>query len=173
MQSTILQSLIALTRVPDSDTVDWLEDAEQSVRFLRTTCENSDEIFLYASGPHFYVQSVLVPRVAVDPPDHDDLDRAQILITDTWCIQRAYGGGEGHRVYLERPLSSPGCRTLVGGEKLVFLRNFEGVKAYQSVLEVNQKLVHAHELYYMEERSAFCRLDSRGDIEDIINVLDD
>ena len=173
MKSTIFQSLIALARVPDNDTVNWLEDAEQSVRFLKETCENNDEIFLYASGPHFYVQSVLVPRGAVDPPDHNDLAGAHIMITDTWCIQRAYGGGEGHRVYLEPPLSFPGCRTPVGGEKLVFLRSFEGVKTYQSVLEVSQKLVHAHGLYYMDERSAFCRLDSRGDVEDIISVFDD
>ena len=173
MKSTIFQSLSALSRVPDSDTEDWLEDAEQSVRFLRQTCESNDEIFLYASGPHSYVHSVLVPRAAVDPPDHNDLAGAHIMIDDTWCIQRAYGGGEGHRVYLEPPLSFPGCRTLIGGEKLVFLRSFEGVKAYRSVLEVSQKLVHSHGLYYMDERSAFCRLDSRGDIEDIISVFDD
>ena len=173
MNSTILQSLIALTRLPDTDTEDWLEDAEQSVWFLRQTCESNDEIFLYASGPHFYTQSVLVPRAAVDPPDHNDLEGAHIMITDTWCIQRAYGGGQGHRVYLESPLSFPGCRTLIGGEKLVFLRSFEGVKAHRPGLEVSQKLVHSLGLYYMDERSAFCRLDSYGDIEDIINVFDD
>ena len=80
MKSTIFQSLLALARVPGTDTEDWLEDAEQSVQFLRQTCENNDEIFLYASGPHFYMQSVLVPRAAVDPPDHNDLAGAHIMI---------------------------------------------------------------------------------------------
>ena len=172
MKSTILQSLTALARVPDTDTGEWLEDAEQGVQFLRQTYENSDEIFLYGSGPHFCVQSVLVPRASVDPPDHNDLSGAHMMITDTWCIQRAYGGGKGHRVYLEPPLSFPGCRTLVGGEKLVFLRSFEGVKSYRPKLEVSQKLVHSHGLYYMDERNAFCRLDSRGNIEEVITVFD-
>ena len=116
MNSSILQSLTNLARVPDTDPGNWLENAEQSVRFLTQICEKNEEIFLYASGPHFYVHSVLVPRAAVDPPDHDDLARAHIMITDTWCIQRSYGGGRGHRVYLDPPLSFPGCRTLVGGE---------------------------------------------------------
>jgi len=35
MKSTILQSLIALARAPDTETREWLEDAEQSVWFLR------------------------------------------------------------------------------------------------------------------------------------------
>ena len=95
------------------------------------------------------------------------------MITDTWCIQRSYGGGRGHRVYLEPPLSFPGCQTLVGGEKLIFLRSFEGVKAHQTTIEISQKLVHALELYYMDERRAYCRLDNHGDIEDVITEYDD
>ena len=173
MQSTTVQSLIDLARVPATESEHWLEDAEQSVRYLTETCERNDEIFLYASGPHFYVHSVLVPRAAVDPPDHDDLAGANIMVTDTWCIQRAYSGGEGRRVYLEPPLSGPDCRTLVGGEKLIFLRSFDGVKTYRSVIEISQRLVHALGLYYLDERRAYCRLDSRGDIEDVITELDD
>ena len=111
MNSSILQSLTNLAGVPDTDPGNWLKNAEQSVRFLTQICEKNEEIFLYASGPHFYVHSVLVPRAAVDPPDHAELARAHIMITDTWCIQRSYGGGRGHRVYLEPPLSFPGCRT--------------------------------------------------------------
>ncbi len=173
MNSTILQSLIDLARAPTTDTEHWLGNAEQSVRFLTKTCEKNDEIFLYASGPHFYVHSVLVPRAAVDPPDHDDLAGAHLMIDDTWCIQRTFGGGKGHRVHLESPLSYPGCQTLVGGEKLVFWRNFESVKSYQSTIEISQKLLHSLGLYYMDERRAYCRLNSRGDFEDVISEFDD
>ena len=173
MNPNILQSLTNLARVPDTDPGKWLENAEQSVRFLMQSCEKNKEIILYASGPHLYMHSVLVPRAAVDPPDHDDLVHAHLMTTDTWCIQRSYGGGKGHRVYLEPPLSFPGCQTLAGGEKLIFLRNFEGVKAYQSIIELSQKLVHTLGLYYMDERRAYCRLDNRGDIEDVITEYDD
>lgn len=99
----LLQSLISLARVPDTDRGPWLEGADQGVRFLTENRKKDKEIVLYASGPHLLVHSVLVPRAAVDPPDHDDLAQAYIMREDTWCIQRSYGGGEGHRVYLEPP----------------------------------------------------------------------
>ena len=173
MNSSILQSLTNLARVPDTDPGNWLENAEQSVQYLTQICEKNKEIVLYGSGPHLYVNSALVPRADVDPPDHEDLARAHIETTDTWYIQRSYGGGGVHRVYLEPPLSSAGCKTLVGGEKLVFLRSFEGVNTYQPTIEISQKLVHALGLYYMDERSAYCRLDDHGDIEDVISEFVD
>ena len=173
MHSTILQSLIDLARMPDTDGGNWLENAEQSVRFLTRSCKANEEIVLYASGPHLLVHAVLVPRAAVDPPDHDDIARVQISADETWCIQQSYGGGQGHRVYLEPPLRYLGSRKLVGGEKLIFLRRFEGVKAYCPIIEISQKLVHALGLYYMDERRAYCRLDNHGDLENVITIFDD
>ena len=61
----------------------------------------------------------------------------------------------------------------MGGEKLIFLRSFEGVKTYCPIIEISQKLVHALALYYMDERRAYCRLDNRGDLENVITVFDD
>ncbi len=173
MNSATLQSFLSLAHVPDTDPKNWLENAEQSVRLLTQICEENKEILLYASGPHLYVHSVLVPRAAVDPPDHDDLSGADLRISDAWCIQRAYGGGEGHQVYLEPPLSFPDCKALADGEKLIYLRSFEGVKEHRSTIDISQKLVHALDLYYMDEKHAYCRLDNHGDIEGIISVYDD
>ncbi len=119
------------------------------------------------------IHSVLTPNELLDPPDHADLDRAYIMPDDSWIIQRAYGGGEGHRVYLQPPLDHPGCQSLVGSEKLVFVRSFEGVKDYEPTIEISQKLVHALGLYFMDERNAYCRLNDRGDIEAIISIYRD
>ncbi len=173
MKSAILQSFLNLASLPDTDLQDWLENADQSVQLLKQICERNEEIILYASGPHLYVHSVLVPRTAVDPPDHDDLSGADLMLSDTWCIQKAYGGGEGHRIYLEPPLCDPRCKTLTGAEKLIYLRSFEGVKECRSTIEISQKLVHALDLYYMDERHAYCRLGDHGDIEAVISVYDD
>ena len=62
---------------------------------------------------------------------------------------------------------------MAGGEQLIYLRSFEGVKEYQSTIEISQKLVHALDLYYMDEKHAYCRLGNHGDIEDVISVYDD
>ena len=93
MNSATLQSFFNLAHVPDTDPKSWLENAEQSVRLLTQICEENEEILLYASGPHLYVHSVLVPRAAVDPPDHDDLSGADLMISDTWCIQKSIRDG--------------------------------------------------------------------------------
>ncbi len=88
---------------------------------------------------------------------------------EDWAIQKCYGGGEGHRVYLEPPLGSG--KSLAGGEKLVYQRSFDGVDKGERAMELSQKLVHALDLHFVAERNAYCRLDSRGDIEDVIRII--
>ncbi|MDP1903118.1 MAG: hypothetical protein Q8M09_02540, partial [Pseudomonadota bacterium] len=72
-------------------------------------------------------------------------------------------------MYLEAPLSSSG-KSFQRGEKLIFRRSFTGVTEGSSMIELSQKLVHSLDLHYMPERTAYCRLDSKGDIEDVINL---
>ena len=172
MPQDILNKLLLIARIPDSDRGDWLESAEQSVDLLKGN-RTAEEVVIYATGPHMLIHSVLTPDEVLDPPDHSDLDRAHIMSDDSWIIQRAYGGGEGHRVYLEPPLDHPGCKSLIGSEKLVFVRSFEGVKDYEPAIELSQKLVHALGLHFMDERHAYCRLNDRGDVEAIIKVYHD
>jgi hypothetical protein len=169
MRSKILDQLIPLSKEPNSSQGDWLEGATDSVSILQDNLA-SDEILLYASGPHLLVHSVLTPNEVIEVPDHDDLDRAFVMTDNSWCIQKVYGGGEEHRIYLEPPMMSPGCKTLVGSEKLIFIRSFHGIKEYDPPIEINQKLVHALDLHYMDERNAYCRLTDQGDIENVITV---
>jgi hypothetical protein len=42
---------------------------------------------------------------------------------------------------------------------------------YDSPVELSQKLVHSLGLHFMSERSAYCRLNSEGDLEEIIQIL--
>lgn len=84
-----------------------------------------------------------------------------------WCIQRAWGGGQGHRMYLEPPLDFPEGHPLHGAEPLVFRRSFEGMSNYDPPIELNQKLVHSLGLHFIPERNAYCRLDTEGDLEEV------
>ncbi|WP_448121526.1 hypothetical protein [Xanthomonas arboricola] len=163
------QSLRSLMWPPADDPAAWLLGAETAVDFLRDNATR-DELVLYASGGAVLLHGVLAPIAQVSPPDQGDLLRAYVMPDDAWRIQKVWGGGEGHRVYLEPPLSSPGCNSLVGGEKLIYRRSFDGVAKAPSPVELSQKLVHSLGLYWVDERSAYCRLDQRGDIEDVIRV---
>lgn len=159
-----------IARVPGSGKSEWLLRAEDSVAFLKGSVQR-DEILLYAISSAVLIQGVLAPAKQVTPADQADLLNAHLMPDRSWCIERAWGGGEGHRIYLEPPLSHPGCKSLIGGEQLIFRRPFIGVLDGPAPVELSQKLVHSLELYWVEERSAYCRLDKRGDIEDVIRVI--
>jgi len=159
-----------INEIPKEDSQSWLVNAEDSIAYLKLSAE-SDDIVIYASGSSVLVHGVLAPTANLTPPDGDDLQNANIpMPDDSWCIQRVWGGGMGHRMYLEAPLSSS-SKSFQGGEKLIFRRSFNGVHEGSSMIELSQKLIHSLDLHYMPERSAYCRLDSRGDIEDVIKVV--
>lgn len=164
-----IATLKALAQAPVDKAARWLVGAEESVEFLKENAQ-SEEIVIYASGPAILIHGVLAPAKQVTPADQQDLMRGFVQIDESWIIQKSYGGGEGHKVYLERPLRHAG-RSLSGGEKLIFRRSFEGVHKGESPVELNQKLVHVLNLHFVPERNAYSRLDERGDIEDVIRVL--
>lgn len=165
-----LAELKALTEIPKADSVSWLINAEGSVDYLKVNSTN-DEIVVYASGSSVLIHGVLALKDKVTPADGADLQENNIpMPDDSWRIQQAWGGGEGHRMYLEAPLSSSG-KSFQGGEKIIFRRNFTGVTDGSSPIELSQKLVHSLDLHYLPERRSYCRLDSKGDIEDVIKVI--
>lgn len=177
MNTDILKTLIDLGRLPDNSREDWLGDAKQGVQFLAQKRGNETHAILYANGPHLYTRSILVPCASVESPDQNMLLKACLSYTDpydSWSIEHSYslGDDEEHWVSLAPPLSRSECQTL-GGEHVVFLRHFDGIKKYDTTIEVCQKLVHSLGLYYMDERQAYCRLNKHGDIESVIKVHDD
>lgn len=164
-----MATLKALAQPPIDKAADWLVGAEDSVTFLKANAQ-SEEIVIYASGPAVLIHGVLAPAEQVTPADQEDLMHCFVETDESWVIQKSYGGGEGHKVYLEPPLRQGG-KSLSGGEKLIFRRSFHGVQKGESPVELSQKLVHSLGLHFVSERNAYCRLDDRGDIEDVIRIL--
>ncbi len=170
MNIFILDQLKKLSQIPDIESHQWLETANQSVQFLRETCEKYNEIFLYANPEHFYVHSILVPRTTVNPPDHDAIENEHISPENTWYFSSTNSRGERTGVQLENPLGFVKSEPINMGEKLVFRRTFDGFNFKPpTIIEVSQKLVHALGLFYVEEQHAYCRLDCRGDIQKVIS----
>ena len=163
-----ISALQGISQVPSDGGAEWLVGAEDSVAFLKANAQ-SEEMVIYAIGPAMLIHAVLAPLQQVTPADQDDLLHCFVQTDESWVIQKSYGGGEGHRVYLEAPLRSG--KSLAGGEKLIFRRSFDGVQKGESPIELSQKLVHALGLHFVPERNAYCRLDQRGDIEDVIRII--
>jgi hypothetical protein len=161
----------ALSPAPEQITVDWLVAAESATEFLKANAIG-EEILIYGQNSSALIHGVLAPIEKVTPPDADDLQNRNIPMgDDAWAVQRAWGGGEGRRIYLEPPLASSGSASFRGGEKLIFRRSFTGVDKASRPIELSQKLIHSLDLYFVAERNAYCRLDPRGDIDDVIRVI--
>ena len=164
-----LKKLIAVS-VPPEEPKDWLMEAEAGVDYLVEQTRNSETI-LYAALQCTLIQALLAPRENVSPVDQADFSSAQFMLDATWSITHVTGGGKPDRVYLSSPLDHPGCKSLEGGESLIFRRFFHGVDKGAARIEVSQKLIHALDLYWLDEESAFCRLDEHGDVEPVIRVI--
>jgi hypothetical protein len=166
-----LKRFTNISVLPQDGGAEWLCKAEDSVDFLKANAR-SDEIAIYAIGPAVLIHGVLAPAANVSPPNAKEL-MADFPQTDGgWRIQRSYGGGHGHQVYLEPPLSSFRGASWDGGEQLVFRRTFHGVQDGPTPVELSQKLVHSLDLHFVPERNAYCRLDRNGDIEDVIRIIE-
>lgn len=171
MKRLKLSELEAISECPSTGAAEWFLGAKDSVSFLKAN-SNNDEIIIYASGRSVLIHGVLVPTANVSPPDKNDLQYGDFpALDDSWAIQRVWGGGEGHRMYLEPPLNSSGSKSFKDGEKLIYRRSFNGVQQDPTPFELSQKLVHSLGLYFVPERKAYCRLDALGDIEDVIKVI--
>lgn len=162
------EALKKLSVIPDADRASWLFSAKESIPFLKTNA-SSDHIAIYASMPCSWMMAALAPNANLTPIDREDLTQARIELDDTWVVQRSLGGGDGHRVYLEPPLAF-GSNSLEGGEMLLFRRTFHGMDGREP-FELSQKLVHALGVFFVDHRSAYCRLDENGDLEDVINII--
>jgi hypothetical protein len=165
----IMQRLAEISRLPASDVSDWLSSAELAVEFLKENAQ-SEKVVIFASMGCTLIHSVLAPLANLNPPDQAELAHDFVQLDDTWAIQHVSGGGEPDRVYLAPPLDDQG-KTLKGGEKLLFKRSFVGTS--ESHIELSQKLVHALNVHFVQERSAYCRLDENGDLLDVINMVEE
>jgi hypothetical protein len=149
---------------------EWLQNAERDGREL-LTLQGSDLTVLYASFRHLLIVPVFVPEADLKNGNKDDLYNARVQSDDAWCIQRAWGGGEGHRIYLEPPLQFGSGHPLKDAEPIVFRRSFEGMPNFETPIEVSQKLVHSLGLHFIQGRNAFCRLNDDGNVEEVVYVF--
>jgi hypothetical protein len=155
---------------PEGASKEWLVGAERDgVRLL--TQEVREHVILYASFQSLLIISVFGRSSNLVNPDKDELSNSSFHTDEAWCIQKAWGGGQGHQMYLEPPLDFPEGHPLHGAEPIVFRRHFDGMSNYDAPTEVSQKLVHSLGLHFIAERSAYCRLNSEGDLEEVIQVF--
>lgn len=151
---------------------EWLENAVDSVEFIRYNYDKDEDIIVFATNNHFFVHAVLVPLENVVNPDHDDLKKFDIWPNSCWGVCEYPTDGKSS-IELRDPFHDTDCSTLRGGEKLTFARDFHGTRKNKLMLEVNQKFFQSLDLYYISEKKAYCTIDDVGEINEIICIYSD
>jgi hypothetical protein len=156
------------TMPPEGDEfVKWIA-LDDVPKFLRADLTMED-FALYSSVGDVFMHAVLVPAALVSEPDYKDLMEWNFNPHHSgWGLCYAFNPP---RVWLEGPLSSCGSKTIEAAEQLVFVRTFEDYEPKGSYVEIVQRLLHVFDLHFLEERDAYCRLDRRGDLEDVISII--
>ena len=146
----------------------WLPAAESSIEFIKQNVLD-EWVVIYAGLSHALVHAVLAQRKGLNEPSWADFDDGCFRADRSYRIEFAMGGGRPDRVYLASAFGNDN-RMLKGGEKLVFIRSWAGSEKIS--IEISQKMVHALDIHYVEERSAYCRIDALGDIQEVVKIVE-
>lgn len=160
-----IRPLLALS-ADQTDPDAWLIGAESAVDFIQQTL-TSDHVVAYASLPHVLIHTVLAPRNQLEHADLQRLDNDFVRVDQSWLIEHSTIGSD-HRVSLSHPFDHDPL--LQGGQTLLVRRQWAGSDSITT--EISQRLVHALDLHYVDERRAYCRLDAHGDFDDVIKIVD-
>lgn len=165
----ILDDLITTSCAPTSaeEFSDWLL-FKDAFDFIKANLKH-DEFIVYAGLTHTFLHAITVPQSLLNPPDIDDLMQWNCNASSGWGISHTFS--DPPQVWIAPPLEHTGSKTLDQGEQLVFARFFEGRLGKKSYFEVLQKFTHIFDLHFIEERSAYCRIEELGDIEDVIRII--
>lgn len=168
----LIKRLVDIDRCPDEsaefDT--WLQ-ARPHLDFLNRNAME-DDVLVNANGEFSFVNSVVVPNARLTPLDEDDLLGWNFNAHRGTAAYVSGGGKEG--VWVERGLDGTGTQVLEGAIQLIFVRSFEGQPAGESRrCELTQEYAHLTGSHWLDERSAYCRFDERGDLEAVVSVTND
>jgi len=148
----------------------WIE-LKDAVPFLRDNARR-EEIIVDMSAKGAFMHAIVVPKSNVNSPDVEDLMSWNLDLRSSWGIEVKYSSGVAESVSITEPMSGTGFKSLRNGEKLVFARTFDGRQGDKHYWEILQKFAHVFDLHFLPERHAYCRLDKRGDIEDVVRLID-
>lgn len=123
-------------------------------------------VIIYASLPHVFIHSILLPK--------PELNKAMIKDLMKWSHNPFSSWGltcSSDDAWIEAPLSNAGSDALRDGEQIIFGRSFDGESSLNSYFELNQKISHVLDLHFIPERSAWCKLDRFGDVEEVVKLI--
>ena len=167
----ILIELETISQLPKFGTDDFTKYLEQKefLQFLLDT--GTDDIPLYCSFKSCFVYSVIIPSNSLTGGYIEDLLKWQSSPDDSWGYGYSFGKRGEPKPFISKPFDSNYSKILEKAQPITYLRYFEGKGEKKGYVEVSQFLTHLHDLHFVEERQAYCKLNKEGDIEEVIKIL--
>ena len=164
----LLKELTTASIVPEDDSkfAEWIASVPQLSVLIDNF--NSDEYIAYAVGNDLYVQTAIVPLEQLVKPDINDLIESSAC-SMSYRITDVIGGGTPKPFLEETNLL--GRKSINNALSLVFKRTFEGLKVSDaSYFELLQEFAHISDIHWRDERSAYCKFDEYGDLDNIVSI---
>jgi hypothetical protein len=170
-QQRILQKLEHMSKIPKFETEAYREWFEQK-EFLQLLFDtNVGEIPLYISYKGTYIYSILLPQSCLKGNYIDDLLQWDCRPDISWGYSCSFSRkGKARNFSVSHPFDHTGSKLSKNAVPITFLRSFPGRISQKSYIEVYQLITHLHDLHFVEERNAYCRLNEEGDIEELIKL---
>jgi hypothetical protein len=148
----------------------WLE--QHDLRRWLDREREGDAITLYGSAYDrgaVFVHSILVPEVQLRTASDQALMSWSGNPFDHAYCGLVYGGGKPPRVELSAPGQSYE-ENFPGAQRLLHGRSFDARHGHKAYYELAQNFTLAHDLHWLDERDAWCRLDDQGDVVDLVRI---
>ena len=143
---------------------DWCQQSDVA-EFL--TSDVSDEyIILYASMPHVFIHAVFLPETNAIKDNFNNLLNWSGNPFSSWGVSCS-----SEDISIESPMSNLGCKELASGEQILFARSFQAIGNDETYYELNQKISHSLDLHFVPEKKSWCKLNSHGEINEVIKIL--
>ena len=168
----IKKQILKLNETPksDKDLNKWL-DPKNEINFLRDTTE--DYIPIYFTYKHFFLSSFIVSKNKLRKGYIEDLlNWNSGIISYSYSYGYSYSKGKPKKEIFKAMSDGFGTKTLINSTP-VFFHRFNMDYKEKSFIELNQKIEHLLDIYWLEDKSAYCKIGDSGDYEEIFTIEED
>jgi hypothetical protein len=150
----------------EKDINNWF-NLEDAIIFLLET--KLEMIPVYISCKQFFLYSLIVPKYKLRKDYIDDLLKWNFGASNGYSYGYTNHNGKITPKIFPPMDDSGNTEILRNSSPIFFYRSFEGYNN-GSFLELNQKIEHILDVYWLEDKKAFCRIDELGDFKEIVTV---
>jgi hypothetical protein len=135
----------------------WIQQLDVAPFLIKDATE--EYIILYASFLHIFVHGLLIPNHVATPGNVDELQHWR---HNPSCSLTS--------ISIDEPCHDAGTDLLADAQQILFRRSFDGDDSTKAYFELFQPIAHVLDIHFVATRKAWCRLNSHGDLEDIVSI---